>query len=225
MRRSLLLLAVLLLSRVAEGDGFPPLPPGTIVRIGAPKTFRIPGAFTVGDGRITWHGRKVEGDPSRLAAVVEGQPQPIAAPQPGRTLLGTIVSAESAALVVTLDQGNETVTIPSEAIERLDVSEGRESNRKNMLMGATVGFGIGLAANLAIRSSECKGSGLQGALDCGAGIIVGNLITAGLTTFGAVAGARQTPDQKWREVWRDRLQLRVGLAAERSPGLQIALRF
>jgi hypothetical protein len=122
-------------------------------------------------------------------------------------LIGTLEDVTSDKLSLWVEDQEALVRVPLEAVEKIEVSRGRKSLWKSVLIGAGIMAAIGAATRVA---EPCNGSACTHYPDEGAlgGAVIG--AAAGLIV-GALGGER------WRPIAPDRL--RVGLAPTRRRGL------
>lgn len=222
MNRCCAVLVLLLLSHTTSiAADQPPstLSPGSLVRIRAPKTIHIPGVFTATDGQTEWHAKRSPGDASLLIAGNDDWPEPIASPRPGETMQGWVVSTDASGIVLQLGTGRtSTVRVPSEAIEKLDVSQGRTSRGKKALILGGVGLVAGLAVTGAI-SATCEGWDCLGA----AGALY--ILTPVLCVGGVITGAAGPPGQHWKAVPWDKPRVSLSAAGRHGVGVQMSIPF
>lgn len=215
--------AVLVASLMSVGRGVTageavPVAPQSLVRVHAPKAFDVPGVLTAAEGRTDWRVQKAKEDLPFFSTEVEGWTLQVAAPRPGGTLEGRVVSVDTGELVVTLPGRSGLFRIPPEAIARLDVSRGRASRARNVLLGGATGLGSGLALTAGI-AALCVG------WDCIAAIATLFVLTPILTVAGLVAGAVVGPGERWQEVRRERLRVSFAPSGKAGVAFRASLAF
>jgi hypothetical protein len=137
---------------------------------------------------------------------------------PSGRLAGTVVRASADELWLKVNDGRTSV-VPREAIERLEVSQGRRSRGRGALIGAGLAAAAGLATT-AIWSATC------GSDECQIGTGFGLFLYTPLAMMtGAGIGAAVPPGERWQSVPDDR---RVGLRLRperRGASVALALSF
>jgi hypothetical protein len=134
---------------------------------------------------------------------------------------GTLASIDAARLHLTLENGDR-LSVPSDALESIDVSAGR---RSHWVRGAGIGALVGLAfsGTVVIIGSSDEDDGLD-SLDralYGAVIVT---TTAGGAVLGAITGALIRTEQ-WEPVPLSNVQWGVGPVAGGGVGVTASLRF
>jgi len=134
---------------------------------------------------------------------------------------GSLASIDATALHLTLADG-ETLTVPRDAVESIEVSAGR---RSHWVRGAGIGALVGLAfsGTLAIIGAN-EGDGELTSLDnamYGAFIVV---TTAGSAVVGGITGALIRTEQ-WEPVPASGVRVGVRPVAGGGVGIGVSLRF
>ncbi len=172
--------------------------PGEMVRLRPPARIEIPDILRIDSGRLQT-GKPFE-DRDGVVIVQDGD-RTLHVPRPGKTLSGRLVAVTDE--LDTLLQGERTILVPRQAVERLEVRR-RGHATIGALVGAAAGFAIGYA--IGHESDErSPGSGMR--MDAGPG--VGLL----LAIPGGVAGA-VLAGEKWRPASIENVG--VGVAVRRD---------
>jgi hypothetical protein len=134
------------------------IPPGTRVRVRTGPRVEIPGVARFGEGKL-WGADVVIDEASNVVTLSDGKGGRLSVPRPNHTFVGHVVAAEDGTLVVSLDGQASRVTIPSDAVEELEVSLGREKKRGrpgSALRGLGIGAGGGIVLGLASGDDKCS---------------------------------------------------------------------
>ncbi|HEV3052230.1 MAG TPA: hypothetical protein VGX50_18110 [Longimicrobium sp.] len=111
-------------------------------------------------------------------------------------ILGTVASADSAALRLRVPPAGATLVVPMEELQRVQASRGRgRATLEGAITGGTLGALIGFFAVQPGEGGSC-------ARGCGGASGGGFVIGAGIgTVAGALLGSRiRTGPERWREV-------------------------
>jgi len=138
----------------------------------------------------------------------------------GGALIGQIEALDAASLRVQLQTGG-VITVPRDAIVRIDTSEGR---RPNKLRGAVIGGCVGLVGGLVVaaQSREEDDRSFSPGFDRSVEVI-GTLTLAGVGAgLGTLVGA-MIRTERWQEVQLPVPSMRLGLAPTRTGGANIVV--
>jgi hypothetical protein len=190
----------------------PTVLPGDAVRVRAPARIVIPGVITLEGGyvstRFPWEEK--EG----LVVLRDGD-RTLYLPRPGRRLAGRLVNVTDE--FVTLEGvADRIVTVPRQAVGRMEVRRGGSHRRTGALLGAVTAFVMGY--KLGYRAEkDCGGWCFPGPAGVGAGLL--------LAIPGAAAGASLGgATERWEPVSTE--TLRVGIALRQGGGtVGVSVRF
>ena len=168
---------------------------GTRVRITTGPDVELAGIVDFHGGTPATKGAVIENDASTVRIRVAGQPD-VTVLRPRRSMAGVITQSDAARLLIA-PEGGSVVTIPRDSIARYEISKGRVSRRRNLLIGLLVGGAAGAALGFA-HGNECQPSGALFDLHClmepAASAFGGLLIGAG---SGAAVGAFIPRHERW----------------------------
>lgn len=126
--------------------------PGTPrVRITAGSAVNVPGVIRFEGFTPKSDGTILGENADTVSVRVDGN-RDVTVLRPLRRATGRISGSDPAQLLVASDTG-ALVTIPRPAIQRYEVSKGRASRLRNVLIGLAIGVGVGVAAGFA--DNEC----------------------------------------------------------------------
>jgi hypothetical protein len=160
-------------------------------RVEVPGVIRFEGLTPTSDGTIV----REEADTVRVR--VDGDSD-VTIVRPLRRAVGLITHSDPTRLLVD-SGGGATVTIPRDAIAQYEVSKGRASRRRNVLIGVLVGGGlgavIGFAAGSACHEEPSQGFGFGNCyMAAEGGGVIGLMFGAG---GGALIGALVPRHERW----------------------------
>ena len=166
------------------------------VRITAGSIVEVPGVIRL-DGFTRTSSGTIVAENADTVRVRVGGDGDVTILRPLRRAVGLITHSEPARLLVD-SGGGTTVTVPRAAVARYEVTKGRASRRRNVLLGLLVGAGVGAAIGLAVGSAcdEEPSGGFGGNcyMASEGGALVGLMFGAG---GGAVVGALLPRPERW----------------------------
>lgn len=170
-------------------------------------------------------GSRVRMELARDLVIAPGESTPHEKPadtQRGKQVVGQIVEMNGDTLTITLEGRSTRLTVPRDAIARMNLSRGRRSAGARLLRGAGLGvLAGGLVGALVGLASEGDGGSLFSDSDR---MAIGGIV---LGTLGSVVGAAVglgSKGERWEQVPARGLQVTVKPVA-RGCGLSLAVSF
>lgn len=138
----------------------------------------------------------------------------------GKQVVGQIVEMDGDTLTIALHGRSIRLTVPRDAIARMDLSRGRRSAGERLFKGAGIGALVGglggaLLGQTGDKDSFCRGS-------CGA--LVGGIGFGALGVLVGAAGGLASEGERWEQVPARAVQVSVKPVA-RGRGLGLAVSF
>lgn len=177
-------------------------------------------------------GSRVRIELARDLVIAPGESTPHEKPadtQRGKQVVGQIVKMDGDTLTITLEGRSTRLTVPRDAIARMDLSRGRRSAGERLFRGAGLGVlvgGLGGAlVGLASGGDDCP----PHSVDC-IGFSTSDRMAIGgilLGTLGSVVGAAVglgSKGERWEQVPARGVQVTVKRVA-RGRGLSLAVSF
>ena len=124
-----------------------PTSSGPRVRITTGSDVELSGIVDFQGGTPATKGALIESDADTVRIRVAGQPD-VTVLRPRRSMVGVITQSDAARLIVA-PEGGSVVTIPRDGVARYEISRGRVSRGRNVLIGLLVGGVAGAAIGFA----------------------------------------------------------------------------
>ena len=141
-------------------------------------------------------------------------------PQP---LIGTIVRLDATTLELQTADRKQPTLVPRDALTKIEISLGRRSRTRGVLVGALVGAAIGVIAVLATPEEPCQPSDILGCPAFGISQGEGAVYIGGVgAVSGALIGSLIPPGERWKAATAGP---RVSVGPAHKGGVQISLSF
>jgi hypothetical protein len=145
-----------------------------------------------------------------------------------RSFIADLVAVNGDDLMLRREGTADPVAVPRSAITSLEVSRGRKSKIKGIIIGALIGAGAGAAVGAAAAgTSECQPEvalcGTPEDITRGADYAAEGLLVG--TGVGALVGALLVRGERWEVVSSDKLSVSLHMPTVRTVGLRLSVAF
>lgn len=135
---------------------------------------------------------------------------------------GTLAALEAEPRTLTVEAEDTTVTVPIDALTRLDVSRGKASRAAGLLAGAAAGALLGAVIGSSLGEEDCPPESFAPCADKGDTALIGGVLGGAV---GAGIGYRVTGGTRWVPLSLQSLEVSIHPFRSGRPAFLAAIRF